>query len=220
MSSRREFIQRGLAASALAASPLTARLAQADGSGREPYRFFTVLFDPTFADGAAFGAEAVRLGAPASAAGSDAGSVWMNQIEPRWKHGPAVVAGLTGRASLFCLELLARDYGMGVVYRAEHSPAPGGGIRHSITGPERLAKWESRLTLAGKRWSALAAEMAMSCPEALAPDPGIGLLDLGQPSRIVEPSLFSWVIAPARRAGVLGRSRYQERGTHNRPQRG
>ena len=217
MSSRREFIQRGLAASALAASPLTARLALADGGSRKPYRFFTVLFDQTFADGVAFGAEAVRLGGPARAVGSDAGTVWMNQIEPRWKYGPAVVAGLIGRATLFCLELLARDYGMGVVYRAEHSPAPGGGIRHIITGPQNLAEWESRLTLAGKRWSAVAAEMAMSCPETLPPDPGIGLLDPGQPSSIAEPSLFSWVIAPARRAGVLGRSRYQQRGIHNRP---
>ena len=94
MSSRREFIQRGLAASALAACPLTARLAPA-GSSSEPYRFFKVVFDQTFAEGAAFAAEALSRGAPAHAVGSNAGGVWMNHIEPRWKRGPAVVAELT-----------------------------------------------------------------------------------------------------------------------------
>jgi hypothetical protein len=202
MPSRREFIQSGLAASALAAGPLTARLAFAAGTSGEPYRLFKVVFDQTLAEGAAFGAEAVRRGAPARAIGNNAGSVWMNEIEPRWKRGPAVVAGLTGRSCLFCLELLARDYGMGVLYRAEHSPSAGG-IHHVITGPESLSKWEGRLTAAGKRWSAVAAAMVLNCPETLDPDPSIGLLDLAQPHG-AEPSLFSWVIAPAKRRSVLG----------------
>jgi hypothetical protein len=110
MSRRREFIQRGLAASALIACPLTVHLALAESISGVPYRPFKVVFDQTFAEGAAFGAEAVSRGARAHAVGSNAGVVWMNEIEPRWKRGPAVIAGLTGRASLFCLELLARDY--------------------------------------------------------------------------------------------------------------
>jgi hypothetical protein len=208
MPSRREFIQRGIAASVLAAGPLTSRLALAGSSSGKPYRLFKVVFDQTLAEGAAFGVEAVSRGAPARAVGSNAGSVWMNEIEPRWKRGPAVIAGLTGRASLFCLELLARDYGMGVVYRAEHSPTGDGGIRHVITGPETLSEWQAesktRLTAAGPCWSAVAARMVMNCPETLEPNPSIGLLDLAQPAGIAGPSLFSWVIAPAKRPGVLG----------------
>jgi hypothetical protein len=214
MPNRREFIQRALVASALATCPLTARLALAGSGGGKPHRLFKVIFDESFPGGAAFGAEAVSRGAPVHAVGSDAGGVWMNEIEPRWKRGPAVVAGLTGRTSLFCLELLARDYGMGVVYRTEHS-LTAGGIRHVITGAENLSEWESRLTSAGERWSAVAAAMVMNCPESLEPDPNIGLLDPAQPSWIAEPSLFSWVIGPARRPGVLG-----ERGIRNRPRRG
>lgn len=125
----------------------------------------------------------------------------MNEIEPPWKRGPAVVAGLTDRASLFFFELLARDYGMGIVYRAEHSQTAAG-IRHVITGPQRLTEWESRLTAAGKHWSKVAAAMATSCPEALPPDPGIALLDPAEPSGFARPSLFSWVIAPAKRPGL------------------
>lgn len=189
MPSRREFIQSGLAASALAAHPLTAR-------GGEPYRpvIVVVVVDQTSPQGPVFAAEAANRGTAAYAMGRDPGSVWMNQIEPRWKRDPAVVAGLTSRASLFCLELLARDYGMGLVYRVEH------GIRHVITGPESLSEWERRLTVAGKRWGAVAAAMAMNCPQTL--EPRIGLLDL-----VPETSLHSWVFAPARRSSVLGGKR-------------
>jgi ABC-type uncharacterized transport system YnjBCD ATPase subunit len=62
--------------------------------------------------------------------------------------------------------------------------------------------------------------MVMNCPEALEPDPGIGLLDLAQPSGTAKPSLFSWVIGPARQPGVLGERRFPERETHNKPTRG
>jgi hypothetical protein len=170
MPNRREFI------SALAAYPLAARLARA-----EPYRPSMVVYDPAFPDSAAFAAEAVRRGATVHAIGSDAGSVWMNQIEPRWRRGPAVVAGLTSRADLFCLEFLARDYGMRAVYRAQHS-----------------------LIAAGRCWSVAAAGMVMNGPAALDPDFGLGLLDLAEPAKTAGPSLFSWVIGPGRRSGVLG----------------
>jgi hypothetical protein len=213
--SRREFLQRGLAASVLAACPRSARLVLAGGGSEEPHRLFKIVFDQTFAEGAAFGAEAVSRGAAVRAIGSDAGGVWMNEIEPRWQRGPAAVAGLGSLASLFCLELLGRDYGMGVAYCAEHSPTAGVVVHHVLIGRDRLSPWESRLTAAGKRWAAVAAAMAMKCPETLTPDPHVGLLDLARPTGIAGPSLFSWVIGPAWRAGVLG-----ERGMRNRPRRG
>ena len=208
MHSRRKFVQGGLAASALATCPLTARIALADARLVESHQIFKVIFDQTLAAGALFEVEAVGRGASALAIGDDAGSVWMNAIEPRWKlgpeHGPAAVAGLTGRASLFCLELLARDYGMGVVYRAEHAPAADGSVLHVITAPGQLSEWESRLNAAGKHWGAVAAAMALSCPAALLADPGIDLLDPAQPSRVAGPSLFSWVIAPTKGSAILG----------------
>jgi hypothetical protein len=181
MPSRREFIQCGLAASALAVCPLP----------RGPVK---VVVDKTYPEAVAFGVEAVRQGATVHAVGGNAGGVWMNEIEPLWKRGPAVIAGLTGRASLFCLELLARDYGMGIVYRVEHSRTG-----HVITGPESLSEWNSPLSAAGTHWGTIAAAMAMSFPAGLAPSQRFELLDLAP-----EPSLFSWVIAPTRRAGILG----------------
>ena len=204
MTSRREFIQRGLAASVLAACPLSARLLP-DGNGNDkPHRPFKIVFDQTFAEGAAFGAEAVSWGAAVRAIGSDVGGVWMNEIEPRLKRGPVAVAGLTALASLFCLELLGRDYGMGLACCTEHSPTAEGIVHHLLTGRDKLSQWESRLAAGGKLWTAVAAAMVMNCPETLTPDPRVGLLDLAQPPWTARPSLFSWVIGPARRAGVLG----------------
>ncbi len=201
MPSRREFIQRGLAVSALAACPLAGRAALASSFGGS-HRFFRVLFDTTFAEGAAFGAEAANRDAPVHAIGSDVSNVWMNEIQPRWKRGPIAIAGLTGGAPLFCLELLGRDYGMGVVYRAEHVPAGDGRVRHVVTGPDPLPEWENRLTAAGNQWSAVAAAMATSCPDDLQPEAKIDLLDLAKRPGAGERSLFSWVIAPARWARV------------------
>jgi hypothetical protein len=198
MLSRREFVGRSLAASALAAcaAPGWAALA-ADRD--EPHRFFTVIFDCTFPDGAAFGAEALRQGAAAQAVGSDLGSVWMNAIEPRWKRGPAAMAGLTGAAPLFCLELLARDYRMGLVYRIAHATTADGRFHHRLAGPDPVPDSERRLAEAGHQWAALAATLAMSCPGALQPDPAIGLLDLARRPGIAQQALFSWVMAPVRR---------------------
>jgi hypothetical protein len=201
MPSRRAFIQRSLAASALAACPLPARgvLAWPENRPAEPRRFFKILFDRTRPEGAAFGAEAARRGGPAEAVGLDVGGVWMNEIEPRWRRERVALAGLTDGAALFCLELLARDYGMGVVYRVRHSPAGDGHVRHFITGPVALEQWGRRLAAAGRGWGAQAAAMAMSCPNALLPDSRIDLLDLADGSGTLPASLFSWVIAPDQR---------------------
>jgi hypothetical protein len=210
VASRREFIQQGLTASVLTACPLGARLVLSGINSAAPYRLFKVIFDQSFTEGAMFGAESVRRGAPTYAIGGDPGSVWMNEIEPHWKSHPAAVAGLTGFPSLFCLELLARDYGMGLAYCAEHSPSASGTDHHVIVGRERFSHWEDDLRAVGKRWSAVAAAMITNCPDTLTPDPSICLLDLTRsfsPS-MANPSLFSWVIGHARRPGLLSGRAY------------
>jgi hypothetical protein len=143
------------------------------GAGDEPYQFFRVLYDNVSAEGSSFGAEAAARGAAARGVGVDLGGIWLHEIEPRWKHGPAAIAGLTTGPHLFCLELLARDYGMGVVYRTRHA---------------RTAE---------RSWARAAAVTAMTCPVSARPDARIDLVDLADDSRIAEAPLYSWVIAPA-----------------------
>jgi hypothetical protein len=197
MFNRREFIQRGFAVSALAVCPSAA--ARVAGGKTQPRQLLAV-FDPAFQEGKAFGAEAVRLEISARSIRSDAGGVWMNDVEPRWKYGPAALAGLTDRASLFFFELMARDYGMGLVYRAEHALFDTGRARHSITGSAEFAGWESRLTRAGEHWGIVAAAMAVHGAQIYRPSARIELLDPAQPRGT--RSLFSWVFATAYRPGV------------------
>jgi hypothetical protein len=171
--------------------------ASRDGSGDDPYQFFRVLFDNTSAEGAAFGAEVAARGASTRAVGIDLGSLWMHEIEPQWKNRPAAIAGMTSGPHLFCLELLARDYGMGLVYRVRHEIGASDHYRHIITGPAVLSSWTNQLTATGRDWARCAAALAMDCPGSLRPSRDVDLVDLASCSAFGERSLFSWVIAPA-----------------------
>jgi hypothetical protein len=199
MQTRRAFVQSGIAVTALAALPLRAR-DEFDAETSDARSLFKVVFDRTFAAGVAFGAEAARRGAPVQAIGSDLGGVWMNVLEPELKASPVAIAGLTGAAPLFCLELLARDYGLGVVYRIEHARLPGGGFRHAVTGHPVLASWQAHLA-ADENWGARAAELATAYPRALAPESPIALLDLAERPGRAAGSLYSWMLAPKIAAG-------------------
>jgi hypothetical protein len=123
----------------------------------------------------------------------------MNQIEPVWKLRPAAIGGLTSPATFFCLELLARDYGMGVACYAEHSPAMHRRYRHLITGSANLKRWHSRLSQAGPGWGRVAAAMVASQGETAASDSRIGMLDPNSGATVV-----SWVIAPTPRRNLMG----------------
>lgn len=46
---------------------------------------------------------------------ADPGPLWMHRLEPRLKHGPFAIGGCTSASVLFCLQYLARDYGLALV---------------------------------------------------------------------------------------------------------
>jgi hypothetical protein len=50
---------------------------------------------------------------------SDVAGLWMRELEPRLRAGSVAIEGYTSAATLFCLELLARDYGARVVRRGD-----------------------------------------------------------------------------------------------------
>ena len=172
MPSRREFVQTGMTLAALAACALPAdgALRSLEGGRAKRRRLFKVLFDRTTAEGRSFGAEAFGLGLPVHAVVSDVGSVWMHEIEPQWRRAPVAIAGLTRGAPLFCLELLARDYGMGLVHRVRHVRDAGGNVRHTSTLNRSLSTdWEVTLAAAGRSWAVAAADLAISCRSHRAP---------------------------------------------------
>jgi hypothetical protein len=53
----------------------------------------------------------------------DVASVWMRELEPRLRAGPVTIAGFVSAATLFCLDLLARDYGACTVERIDEAAA-------------------------------------------------------------------------------------------------
>jgi len=204
MPSRREFIQLAASASVLAVTAPIVGVTLAGGRGPRFHRLFKVIFDRTLPGASAFGAEAERGGASVLAFQRDPGGVWMNAIEPRWKGGRAAVGGLTTLPALFSLELLGRDYGMGVIYCAEHRPNADRFVHRVLIGGDRMTQWRNRLNQVDQGWSEVAATAVMKSPQDLAPDPRIAVLDLTESSTASELALYSWVVSPAQRPGVLG----------------
>ena len=117
MVDRRVFVQGclGVAAVLLGA----ARAAAASTADRPTAAPDAVIVDRGLAGSRAFAADARARGLAPLEFSSDAGGVWMRQLEPRLRSGPATIEGYTSAATLFCLELLARDYGARVVRRGE-----------------------------------------------------------------------------------------------------
>jgi hypothetical protein len=176
-----------------AALPVRGLLANGDrGGDSAPHEVFKVIVDATLADGHAFGAAAARRGLAVRMIGRSIDRVWMNELAPRWRASPAPLAGFTRRAPLFCLQLLAHDFGARVVYRAEHVIDRNGAVRHRIATPADAA-WCSAEALeeAGEHWLDVALGMAIrgrfdpSADELLDP----GSARAGQP-------FYSWLIAP------------------------
>ena len=133
MISRREILQRGIAATSL---PLVTGIAwlplqTASARALEHTALYKVLVDARFPAARSFGRQAQRRGEIVHEFNGDITSVWYEDLYLRWKKGPAAIAGLTAHGALFCLERLSWDVGMRVVFRAEQ--------RHE--GHEPLHSW-------------------------------------------------------------------------------
>ena len=196
MVTRRQFVASGLATAALAAHP---RPAGAMLSGAH-IPLFRVLVDRTLAQSASFAAAAARLGAAVRTFDADIGRVWMDEIAPRWRERRgegmrSAIAGLTAGATLFCLEILARDYGLHPVYRARHSTYSSGEPMHAVTGAEELREWQAALAARGPDWGSAAAVLTTRCPQHLRTPRRHAPLDLSAEPHGAERALYSWVIA-------------------------
>ena len=109
--SRRHFVGTGAAALALAAVRPSRALSR---DALTPYR---VIYDERFEAGRMFAREAATLGWVTRAIRGDVTNVWYQELDVRWKRGPAPIAGVTTAQSLFVLERLSWDVGMRVTAR-------------------------------------------------------------------------------------------------------
>ena len=121
MISRRKILQGGIAATSLplVAGVAWAPLQPAQARALEQPSLYKVLFDQRFAAARAFGREAQWQGQSVHGFDGDITNVWYHDLHPRWRKGPAAIAGLTAHGALFCLERLAWDVSMRVTHRVE-----------------------------------------------------------------------------------------------------
>ena len=141
MTSRREFLKAGLAASVLLPVGAQADLAAVEGAAVAAVSFYKVLYDTRFPASVAFAQRAAARGFAVHAIAGDMTRFWYDDLYHRWLQGPAAIAGLTAHGALFCLERLAWDQRMRVVYRRELAPAAGGLPASAESASQRLFSW-------------------------------------------------------------------------------
>jgi hypothetical protein len=94
-----------------------------------------VVLDERFAEAARFGASARLHGMATRAVHGDVTDFWYGELYPLWKQRAVPIAGLTAYAALFCLEQLAWDHRMRVIYRGAHTRRADGRVDHVLAGP-------------------------------------------------------------------------------------
>jgi hypothetical protein len=198
MTNRREFLRIGITASAL---PFANQAARAAGVGAgEPVRLYKVLYDRRIPASVAFARRAASLGVPTHAMEGDMTRFWYDDLYYRWRDAPAAIAGLTAHGPLFCLERLAWDQKMRVVFRGEHRPVDGGWVRHELSGPEPMLR-DAEAAVHARSWSARLADVVTRCPRGASE---IGAATASTRAVLEMPadadSVFCWVIAPAAKA--------------------
>lgn len=120
---RREFIQTSVTAALFTGIGHTAAVRRPGRLSHAPLdaQIYKAVCDERYSDSLAFRDEVSRLAIPIYAIRGDVTNLWFNDLDAHWREHTAPVVGLTTDAALFCLEGLARDHHMRVLFRAEHA---------------------------------------------------------------------------------------------------
>lgn len=192
MVNRRSVIKLGAASVAGALVNLSGRALSAAPSYSRT-SLYRGVFDERFEDGLAFAAELKRRDVMTSPIGSDVAKLWYGDLQVRLSQGPAPIAGLTDRVTLFCLEELARGVGMSVFYRVDHLIDRNGHARHDAIGPASIIEATRRLAPQsdfGRAMAVLASHFEVGGPRDTAAQKRTGPF-----SPQDKTALVSWVIA-------------------------
>jgi hypothetical protein len=192
MTSRRQFLKIGLgAAAAVPVADFAVGATQSTGATLPLYK---AVYDVRFPSSIAFARRAAAHGIATHATLGDITSFWYHDLYHRWAAAPVAIAGLTGYGALFCLERLAWDQRLRVVFRAEHVPA-GRTVTHGFAGPEEIVS-EACAAVARGEWPEGMADIVASCPGRGAQrDADVRATSLAPMTE--SETLYSWVIGPA-----------------------
>jgi hypothetical protein len=211
MTSRRGFIRSSVAMATAGAVGSLASAAYSLPRERAATRdrllkLHAVVVDQRFDESVEFGRSLALHGADTYGMKGDVTDVWYSHLYPLWKAGGVAVAGLTGSGVLFCLERLAWDHRLRVVYRGSHQRLADGRVHHAALGSADWSVLRRDTVNRSSSWpNAVAAAVAgsgspcaaVSTDRTLLPVCTTGTEGQGRGSDV---TLFSWVIAPAARA--------------------
>jgi hypothetical protein len=96
--------------------------------------FQRAIFDERFAECRAFAVELHSAAVLTSAIRGDVAELWYDDLRAHLSENRLPIAGLTDRPALFCLEELARDVSMRVIFRADHITEQNGDTQHAAVG--------------------------------------------------------------------------------------
>jgi hypothetical protein len=106
--------------------------------GRTRIAFHRAVFDERFAECRGFADELRSAGVFTSGIRRDVAELWYRDLRVHLSENRLPFAGLTDRPALFCLEELARDVGMRVIFRSDHVVDQDGRTQHAAAGPASL----------------------------------------------------------------------------------
>ena len=123
---RRTTLKLGLGASLLSSLPLSG-LAGQKTSGAEQLQ---VLVNRQYTEAGHLADAMLSRNIAVQDISGDLGSLWYRSIKPQMESKPAVLFGMTDTIDLFCLEELARDFGMQTRFRLDHIIHSNGRVEH------------------------------------------------------------------------------------------
>jgi hypothetical protein len=196
MTTRRTFIR--IAASVAVPASVSLEAASPSGTIKPRRELGAVVIDTGHSAARTFGD---RFGAQGSTVLSihegDITGSWLGHIRPMWSQRRASIAGLTTPAALFCLEQLAWQHGLRVVFHAEHILRPDGRLDHQVQRDPQMRLTASNLQRAGARWPVRLAEAMASRSAASGRRPGPSIAALQPQLPEGATLLTSWIIAAA-----------------------
>ena len=201
MTDRRTFLKTGITALAL---PMIARnafsLPLAAPAEKHSYVVpYKIIYDERYHDSVAFAGEAKKLGAAVRGIKGDVTDLWYNDLYHEWQKGPAAIMGMTTEDALFCLQILAQDRRMHVVFRVDHNYLSGNKVEHVITGTARVPHEVAELASVGPAWNIRMSNVVMQFPdERVNPAETRIITQLDRTVTDQQP-LVTWVIAPIRK---------------------
>ena len=138
MISRRTLLISGAAASVAGVIAGVSGAANAADRAGSPGRRFRAVFQPRHEASVAFARTLNDRCMGVSEVSGDLGQLWYGELRGQLRRTKVPLTGLTDRATLFCLEELARDVDMKMRFRVDRVVEQGGRIRHEVAGQKRL----------------------------------------------------------------------------------